>query len=101
MPDEWFIAISRSSLLYGTFAIKNWVVFSLISLGTLKHDCVIKTGEIFNVLPLIKNSVTIEFGFSYESYQQSYHQKTLFYFLYRDCIHQYFDKHHAYHSNTQ
>ena len=35
MSDEWFIAISGSSLLFGIFAIKMWVVFSLTSFGTL------------------------------------------------------------------
>ena len=30
---------------------------------TLKYECVIKTIEIFNFLPLINNSVTIEFSF--------------------------------------
>ena len=29
MSDEWFIAISWSSLLFGIFVIKNWVVFNL------------------------------------------------------------------------
>ena len=38
MPDEWFIAISRSSLLFEIFAIKKWVVLSLTSFGTLKQD---------------------------------------------------------------
>ena len=53
MSDEWFIAICRSFLLFGIFAIKKWLVFSLTSFGTLKYDCVIKTREIFNFLPLI------------------------------------------------
>ena len=30
----------------------------------LKYDCVIKTRDIFIFLPLINNSVTIEFSFS-------------------------------------
>ena len=38
MSDEWFIAICWSSLLFGIFAIKKWVVFSLTSFGTLKCD---------------------------------------------------------------
>ena len=43
--------------------MKKWVEFSLTYFGTLKYDCVIKTGEIFNFLPLINKSVTIEFSF--------------------------------------
>ena len=29
MSDEWFIAICWSSVLFGIFAIKKWLVFSL------------------------------------------------------------------------
>ena len=43
--------------------IKTWVKYNLTSFGTLKFDCVIKTKEIFSFLPLINNSVTIEFSF--------------------------------------
>ena len=43
--------------------MKKWVEFSLTSFGTLKYDCVIKTREMFSFLPLINNSVTIEFSF--------------------------------------
>ena len=43
--------------------MKKWVEFSLTSFGTLKYDCVIKTREMFNFLPLINNSVTTEFSF--------------------------------------
>ena len=43
--------------------IKKWVVFNVTSFGTLKYDCVIKTRETFNFLPLINNSVTTEFSF--------------------------------------
>ena len=43
----------------------------------MKYDCVIKTREIFNFLPLTNNSVIIELNFCYKSYQQSYHQKLL------------------------
>ena len=50
-------------LLLGIFAVKKWLVFILTSFGTLKYDWVIKTREIFNFLPLINNSVTIEFNF--------------------------------------
>ena len=60
MCDEWFSAICWSSLLFGIFMIKKWVEFRLISFGTLKYDCVIKTREMFNFLPLINNPVTIE-----------------------------------------
>ena len=35
MSDEWFIAICWSSLLFGIFAIKKWVVFSRTYFGTL------------------------------------------------------------------
>ena len=38
--------------------MKKWVEFSLTSFGTLKYDCVIKTIEMFNFVPLINNSVT-------------------------------------------
>ena len=43
--------------------MKKGVVFSLTSFGTLKCHCVIKTREIFNFLPLMNKSVTIEFSF--------------------------------------
>ena len=52
-------------VLFEIFITKKSAEFSLISLGTLKHDCVIKTIEIFNFLPLINNSVTIGFSFYY------------------------------------
>ena len=42
--------------------IKKWVEFSLTSFGTLTYDCVIKAREMFNFLPLINNSVIIEFS---------------------------------------
>ena len=35
----------------------------LTSLGTLKYDSVVKIREIFNFLPLMNKSVTIEFNF--------------------------------------
>ena len=59
ISDESFIAICWSSLSFGIFEIKKSVVFSLTSFGTLKHDLVIKTKEIFILLPLINNLVTI------------------------------------------
>ena len=60
---EWINTICWNYLLFGIFMIKKWVEFSLTSFGTLKYGCVIKTGEMFNFLPLINNSVTIEFSF--------------------------------------
>ena len=63
ISDEWFIAICWSALLFGIFIIKTWVEFNLTSFGTLKYDYVIKTREIFNFLPLINNSVTMESSF--------------------------------------
>ena len=47
ISDEWFSAICWSSLLFGIFAIKKWVVFSLTSFGTSKYDWVIKTRNIY------------------------------------------------------
>ena len=47
ISDEWFIAISQSSYLFGIFAIKKWVVFSLTAFGTLKYHWEIKAREIF------------------------------------------------------
>ena len=61
--DEWFRAIRWISVLFGIFMIKMWVEFSLTSFGTLKYDFVIKAREMFSFLPLINNSVTIEFTF--------------------------------------
>ena len=40
------------------FIIKKCLVFSLTSFGTLKHNSVIKTIEMFNLLSLISNSAT-------------------------------------------
>ena len=36
--DEWFNAICWISFLFGIFAIKKGVVFSLTSIGTLKYE---------------------------------------------------------------
>ena len=63
ISDEWFIAISYSSLVFGIFVIKKWVVFSLTSFETLKYDCVLKIREIFSYQLLINNLVTMEFSF--------------------------------------
>ena len=38
--------------------MKNWGEFSLTFFGTLKYDCVKKTAEMLDFLPLINNSVT-------------------------------------------
>ena len=46
-------------LLFGSLIMKECVVFSLTSFGTLKYDCVIKAIEMLNFLPLINNSATI------------------------------------------
>ena len=62
MFDEWFPTF-WSSPLFEVFPIKKWLVFTLTSFGTLNYDRLIKTREIFNFLPLINNSVTIEFKF--------------------------------------
>ena len=43
--------------------IKKCLVFILTSFGTLKYDSVIKTREMFNFLPQINESVTVEFDF--------------------------------------
>ena len=43
--------------------MKKPVEFSLTSFGILNYDCVIKTREMFNFLPLINKSVTIELSF--------------------------------------
>ena len=47
-----------SSRLFGIFIIKKCVWFRLISFGTEKWVCVIKTVKIFSFLPLINSSVT-------------------------------------------
>ena len=41
------------------------VEFNLKSFGALKYDCVKKTIEIFNVLPLINNSLLLDLVFYY------------------------------------
>ena len=43
--------------------IKKLLELSLTSFETLKYDSVITTREMFNFLPLINNSVIIEFSF--------------------------------------
>ena len=40
-----------------------YLVFNLTSFGTLKHDCVIITIEIFNFLFLLESLVTTGFSF--------------------------------------
>ena len=61
--DEWFSTICGSSLLFRILIMKKSVEFSLTYFVTLKYDCVIKTIEMFNFLPLANNSVTTEFSF--------------------------------------
>ena len=63
MSNKWFDAIYWSFLLLGILMIKNWVVFSLTALGTLKWGCVIKKSQILIFLPLKTNSVTIGLNF--------------------------------------
>ena len=63
MFDEWFSSICWNSLLFGIFMMKKWLEFSLTSFGTLRYDYVIKTKEMFSFLPVINNSIIIEFSF--------------------------------------
>ena len=49
ISDEWLIVICWSSPLFGIFIIK------MLNLGTLKHDCVIKTSKIVSFLPVINS----------------------------------------------
>ena len=39
--------------MFGNFIVKKCVVFNLTSLGALKNDCVIKTIDMINFLPLM------------------------------------------------
>ena len=50
-------------LLLGIFIIKKWVKFSLTSFSTLNYDCVMKTLEMFNSLPLINNLLLLDLVF--------------------------------------
>ena len=61
ISDEWFYAVNWSSVLFGIFMIKKGVEFTVTSFGNLKCDCIIRTTEMFNFLPLINSSVTTEF----------------------------------------
>ena len=59
------------------------------------YDCVIKTRDIFSFLPLINNSVTIEFSFllliiSAMKDNQKHQRLLVFYFLCQDYNDQYF-----------
>ena len=45
--------------LFGLAIIKICVVLSLDSFSTLRYDCVIKTKEVLDFLPLVNSSVTI------------------------------------------
>ena len=71
-------------------------MYSRKSFGTQKYDCVMKTKEIFNSLPLTKSSVTT--GFYYWSSQRSYHQELskvfiffvpLLHFIFQCCCRHY------------
>ena len=48
---------------FGIFMIKKRAEFSVTYFSSLKYDCVIKTIEMFNFLPLINNSVTTGLSF--------------------------------------
>ena len=50
-------------LLLGIFIIKKWVEFSLASFSTLNYDCVMKTIEMFNSLPLINDLLLLDLVF--------------------------------------
>ena len=51
--DERLYAVCSSSLLFGIFITKKYVVFNLTIFGTSQYDCVIETTEIFDFFPLI------------------------------------------------
>ena len=75
-------------------------MLSLTSFGTLKYDCVIKTRERFNFLPLKNNSVTIEFFLLIISGIMS--SKTIIVLCFLPILYSLiFFKHLAYHLNTQ
>ena len=81
---------------------KKLVVFSLTSFGTLEYDCVMKTREIFNFLPLINNSVTVEFNFLLLIISAIISSKTINILRSLSVLYyQYLCKHLAYHLNTQ
>ena len=96
-------SISDKSYLFGIFMIKKCVVFNLTFLGTLKDNCLIKTLEMFNFMPLINNSVTIGLSFLLLIISAIIWSNTINTFLlllllfYLDSILQYFCKHLAYH----
>ena len=72
---ELLNAICWSSFLLRIFITKKWVEFILTSFGYLKYDydCVIKTIEMFNFVPLINNSVTTGFSFLILIISATYH----------------------------
>ena len=79
---------------------KKCVALSLTSLDTLKYDCVIKTIEMFNFLPLINNSVIIEVSFLLLIISAIISSKTInTFFFYLGCNHQFFCRHLACHLN--
>ena len=83
--------------------MKKRVEFSQTSFVILKYDCVIKTIEMFNFLPLINNSVTTGLNFLLLIISAITPSKTInilpFFYLY--YILQYFYKHLAYHLTIQ
>ena len=48
MNDE--LLFVETLFLFGVFVEKQCVEFSLISFGTLKYNCIIKTREMFKLL---------------------------------------------------
>ena len=61
MSDEWFCYSLFKFSFTWSFHDKK---VGRSSFGTLKYDCVIKTREMFNSLPLINNLVTTESSIS-------------------------------------
>ena len=53
----------RILIIRGSGGLYLFGIFMITSFGTFKYDCVIKTADMFNLLPLINSSVTIEFSF--------------------------------------
>ena len=99
-----FVEVEFESLLFGIFMIKKWVEFkiNLRSFGSLKQDCVIKIIEMFNLLPLIKNSVTIESRFLLLIISAIMSSKTINILCFLPILYSsIFCTHLAYHLNTQ
>lgn len=62
MSDAWLIPVYWSSCLFRFLAVVC-VELSVTSFGTLKYVYVIKTREMFSLLPLISSSVTMRPAF--------------------------------------